>query len=168
MPDVYTLLETKVRPRKNVVKTLEGIDLPLLQNNGWLLRTNAALGKEYIAKDLPREYKNIFLAKDSGIELPEDTAIVVAPTQEIIDWADAMLKTCKLQQTEVNRSIVYSIFGYQSKVPSKFIISTCSNLSLKLLQSGLFAGIPVINAQSLEYTRELKNILLDISYAKET
>lgn len=94
----------------------------LLTDHGWFLKTNALLGKEYVGHSCKDSNKILYIPVESmEVSIPCETP---KPSEEIIQWANELLESVDLKTSEVNRSIVYSIFGYQSKAIPKFVIAT--------------------------------------------
>lgn len=120
----------------------------LLTNNGWFLKTNALLGIEYVGHTCKEANKLLYIPTESmEVVIPCKTP---APSEEVISWANKLLLSVDMAPSPINRSIVYSIFGYQSPVVPRFIIVTDKRIS-KLVSKVLKAN----NAEHIQILLKL-------------
>ena len=134
---------------RHIVKVEAELLCKLLSQKGWFLKTNALLGVEYLGKDYPNALKLLYVPVGSmEVKVECNTP---APTQEIIEWADGILAKADLHKTEVNRSFVYSMFGYKSAVVPLFVLATdkrVAKIATKIIKAAEYE-IPVISQDFL-------------------
>lgn len=135
----------------------DSIVLPAL-NSGWYMRTNALLGDGYVGCTHSGNTKLLYVPV--GHVVSEVTPTVPEPSEDIIKWANELLLQAKLKPTPVNRSMVYSLFGYNSQHSSRFIISTSKHLTNKVLKKLVGKrDVPIINTDVKGYQLKVKELL---------
>lgn len=118
-------------------------DCKTLTDAGWAMRTNALLGTNYIGSTSNPSNVLIYLPAEDYEHEEHNINAVHPPTQQIIDWATEVLIKAGLRNSPTNRSIVYSIYGYNNtKAKVQFIL--CTDDKIANIAKKLAPEIPIL------------------------